>query len=250
MDKIKLDTSIQFPFLKINELVTYSEVKKPSGIAYILLVLINESKDKRVTLSNVLENFGVPKNLQYIFSDELEKLIQQGILTCNGFYKNEFENYNIGYFEFTSKGKKVFADESIPTGINKQTKIGMFYNIAKNELSLSISPDLEPKPLMNCALSHDFISSFKCRKDVENYLNLHKGEKGVGIKKEEVITEVESIGEIENWTAKYECTMELTKDSLSIKFADEVLQKFAENYLFFCCKIVYNAENFCYNQFV
>lgn len=230
MDKIKLDTSIQFPFLKINELVTYSEVKKPSGIAYILLVLINESKDKRVTLSNVLENFGVPKNLQYIFSDELEKLIQQDILTCEGFYKNEFENYNIGYFEFTIKGKKFFADESIPTGINKQTKIGVFYNIAKNELSLSINQDLEPKPLMDCALSPNFISSFKCRKDVENYLNLHKGEKGVGIKKEEVITEVETIGEIENWTAKYECTIELTKDSLSIKFADEVLQKFAEKY--------------------
>ena len=109
MDKFKLETSIQFPFFKMNELVTYSEVKKPSGVAYILLVLINESKDRTVGLSNKLENFGVPKNLQYIFADELEKLISQDILNCDGFYKSEFETYSIGYFRFTEKGKKIFA---------------------------------------------------------------------------------------------------------------------------------------------
>ena len=107
MDKFKLETSIQFPFFKMNELVTYSEVKKPSGVAYILLVLINESKDRTAGLSNLLENFGVPKNLQYIFADELEKLISQDILNCDGFYKNEFETYSIGYFRFTEKGKNV-----------------------------------------------------------------------------------------------------------------------------------------------
>ena len=112
MDKIKLDTSIQFPFFKINELVTYSEVKKPSGISYILLVLINESKDRNANLSNVLENFGVPKNLQYIFADELSKLIRQSILDCDRFHKNEFDNYSIGYFRFTEKGKKIFWEEN------------------------------------------------------------------------------------------------------------------------------------------
>ena len=40
MDKFKLETSFQFPFFKLNEIVSYSEVKKPSGIAYMLLVLI------------------------------------------------------------------------------------------------------------------------------------------------------------------------------------------------------------------
>ena len=93
MDKFKLDTSIQFPFYKMNELITYSEVKKPSGVSYILLVLINESKDRTARLCNVLENFGVPKNLHYIFAEELDSLIRQDILVCNydQFYKNEFE---------------------------------------------------------------------------------------------------------------------------------------------------------------
>ena len=66
MDKFKLETSLQFPFFKMNELVTYSEVKKPSGVAYILLVLINESKDRTAGLSNLLENFGVQKLAIYI----------------------------------------------------------------------------------------------------------------------------------------------------------------------------------------
>ena len=50
MDKFKLETSIQFPFFKLTEEVSYSEVKKPSGIAYMLLVLINESKDKNINI--------------------------------------------------------------------------------------------------------------------------------------------------------------------------------------------------------
>jgi len=83
MDKFKLETSIQFPFFKMNELVTYSEVKKPSGVAYILLVLISESKSKTDILANLLENFGVPKTLHYIFAETIQYLFDQDILEQN-----------------------------------------------------------------------------------------------------------------------------------------------------------------------
>lgn len=231
MDKFKLDTSIQFPFYKMNELITYSEVKKPSGVSYILLVLINESKDRTARLCNVLENFGVPKNLHYIFAEELDSLIRQDILVCNydQFYKNEFDAYNIEHFRFTDKGKKIFAEESIPTGVNKEAKLAVFYDIAKNELSLKIDPDLEPKPLMDCALTPEFYDNFKCNKDIENFLNLNKG-KGVPVKKEEIITKVETIDEFEKWTVKYDCEMSLDSSSISVKFDDPLLQKFAETY--------------------
>ena len=97
MDKFKIETSIQFPFLKMNELVTYSEVKKPSGVAYILLVLISESKNKSDRLANVLENFGIPKSLHYIFADNIQTLMDQEILEKFNFYKSEFDNYLIGF---------------------------------------------------------------------------------------------------------------------------------------------------------
>ncbi len=63
MAKFELNTSFQFPFFRVTELVSYTEVKKPSGVAYMLLVLINKSKDKKANLSITLENFGIPKSL-------------------------------------------------------------------------------------------------------------------------------------------------------------------------------------------
>lgn len=224
MDKFKLETSIQFPFFKMNELVTYSEVKKPSGVAYILLVLISESKNKNDRLSKVLENFGIPKSLHYIFADNIQTLMNQDILEEFNFYKSKFDDYLIGSFKFTNKGKKIFAEESIPTGINKDLKIPVFYNIAMNELLFKIDTELEPKPLMDCAITPDFFNKFECEKNVENFLNLQKG-KGISVKKEEIITKVEQIDK-ENWIAKYDCDMNINGDNIDIKFDEVLLQKF------------------------
>ena len=224
MDKFKLETSIQFPFFKMNELVTYSEVKKPSGVAYILLVLISESKNNNDRLSKVLENFGIPKSLHYIFADNVQYLMEQGILEEFNFYKTEFDNYLIGSFQFTSKGKKIFAEESIPTGINKELKVPVFYNIAMNELLLKMDNDLDPKPLMDCAITPEFMDRFKNEKNVENFLNLQKG-KGISVKKEEIITNVEQLDQ-ENWIGKYDCDMNINGDNIEIKFDELLLQKF------------------------
>lgn len=224
MDKFKLETSIQFPFFKMNELVTYSEVKKPSGVAYILLVLISESKNKNDRLSKVLENFGIPKSLHYIFADNVQYLMEQGILEEFNFYKTEFDNYLIDSFQFTSKGKKIFAEESIPTGINKELKVPVFYNIAMNELLLKMDNDLDPKPLMDCAITPEFMDRFKNEKNVENFLNLQKG-KGISVKKEEIITNVEQLDQ-ENWIGKYDCDMNINGDNIEIKFDELLLQKF------------------------
>lgn len=228
MDKFKIETSIQFPFFKMNELVTYSEVKKPSGVAYILLVLISESKNKKDKLSKILENFGIPESLHYIFADNLQYLIDQEILkgAHHDFIldKTQFNEYTIGHFQFTEKGRKIFAEESIPTGINKELKISVFYDIAMNELSFELDPDLDPKPLMDCAITPEFMAKFHCEKNVENFLNLKKG-KEIGIKKEEIITSVEQLNQ-ENWVGKYDCDMNIFGDDIKIKFDELLLQKF------------------------
>ena len=215
---------MQFPFFKMNELVTFAEVKKPSGIAYILLVLIRESKGKNDKLANVLENFGIPKTLHYIFANNLQYLIMQGILEDIDFNVNQFAEYTIGDFKFTAKGEKIFAEESIPTGVNKEEKIPVYYNIALNELTLNINSDLEPRPLQDSAITPEFMRRFKCNKNVEDFLNLQKG-KGIKIKKEEVITNVDLL-ETEDWVAKYDPEINILGDSVSIKFDDLALQKF------------------------
>lgn len=228
MDKFKIETSMQFPFLKMNELVTYSEVKKPSGVAYILLVLISESKNKADSLSKVLENLGIPQKLHYIFADTIQYLSDQGIIEIKSYCLN-FDSFCMSDFKFTEKGRKIFAEESISTGVNKEEKISIFYNIARNELSLKLDDDLEAKPLMNCAIDPEFVDQFKCKKDIETFLNLQKGN-GIPIKKEEIITKVQQMKDSEKWIGKYNCDVDIFGDGVDIIFDDKVLEKFFHKY--------------------
>lgn len=239
MAKFKLETSFQFPFFKMNEIVSYSEVKKPSGIAYMILVLISKSKDKNTLLAKVLENFGVPKTLHYIYADTINDLIRQEILECDYFDRSRFNEFRIGEFKFTAKGKKIFADESIPTGVTKEAKIPVFYDIAMNKLSLSMSQDLDPKPLMDSAITEEFMSQFRCNKDVEAFINLNKGKripiyengrvaKNELIKKEEIVTDVDEQS-IENWVGKYDCDITLDGNNISFEFDEKPLKTFFDS---------------------
>ncbi len=242
MDKFKLETSLQFPFFKLNELVSYSEVKKPSGIAYMLLVLINESNDKNANFTQVLENFGVPRTLHYIYADTISDLIGQDILTTRygGYFdRNSFNSYRIGDLAFTAKGKKIFAEESIPTGVTKEAKIPVYFDIAQRQLMLSIAASFEPKPLMDSAITEEFMDRFACDKSIEDFVNKNKGVripiydngkvvKNELIKKEEIITKVEEISK-ENWTGKYDCTMVLEGKTINFEFEDKSVQKFFDS---------------------
>ena len=254
MTKFKLETSFQFPFFKFNELVSYTEVKKPTGLAYMILVLLSESKDKNLLISQVLNNFNVPSSLHFIFADTIFELINQGILSkSNGrpFNKNDFNEYIIREIVFTEKGKKIFKEEAISTGTIKEAKIPVFYNIALNELSYNID-DVEPKPLMDSAISEEWINNFSLNKNIEDFLNLTKGTKipiitngkkvkEELIKKEEVITKVESISK-ENWIGKYDCQIILDDNNITFSFDEAVLQKFFDK--FYTAEII--NKSICY----
>ena len=241
MDKFKLKTSIQFPFLKLNESVSYSEVKKPSGFAYMILVLINEVKDRSTNLANTLSNFGVSSSLYHIYADTINDLIHDEILEFKSgkYNKNKFSLYSIDNFIFTPKGKKVFSEGVIPTGKIKEIKIPIYYDIALKKLSFELSSDLEARPLMDSALTEQFIEGFKCERDVEDFINMNKGEKipiyengkkikNELIKKEEIVTKVEERKK-EYWTGKYDCILVLDNETLKFEFEDGIVQKFFHN---------------------
>ncbi len=240
MANYKLETSIQFPFFKLNELVSYTEVKKPSGVAFMILVLLNESKDKSQRISTVLSNFGVPTNLHYLFASAIENLIRQDFLEMTDddmdYHSSDFENYDIADIKFTQKGEKIFAEKAIPTGTTKEAKIPVYYNIALKKFLLSIDNSLEPKPLMDSPISPEFMSAHSVDKDVETFLNLNKGNKisiyengkvvkTELIKKEEVITDISEQSK-ENWIAKYDCTINLNGNKCTFEFEDKALQNF------------------------
>lgn len=241
MDKFKIDTTFQFPFFKLNELVSYSEVKKPSGVQYMLLVLINESKSKTSTMKTILNNFGVPDSLFSVFSAAANDLINNEILEFSSFGSAEyFADYKIRQFRFTEKGKKVFKEESILTGKTKEAKIPLFYDIAMNQLALSMPADLDPKPLMDSAITPEFMDQFECRRNEEDFINMKKGVripiyengrvvKNEIIKSEEIITSVERLNS-ENWVGKYDCDIAIDNDNISFEFEDKVLKNFFEEH--------------------
>lgn len=192
-------------------------------------------------MKNILNNFGVPDSLFGIFSNAANDLINNEILDFSSFGETEyFADYRIGQFHFTEKGRKVFKEESIPTGKTKETKIPIYYDIAMNQLSLSMSSDLDPKPLMDSAITPEFMEQFQCRKNEEDYINRQKGVripiyengkvvKNEIIKKEEIITSVERLNS-ENWVGKYDCDIAINNDSISFEFDDKVLKNFFEEY--------------------
>lgn len=231
MDKFTLETGIQFPIFKLTELVTYSEVKKPSGVAYILLVLIQGAKERTTPMGLLLTNINVPVSLHHVFAREARDMMEQGIIDCtyDGFTDDEFETLTLNQFSFTTKGRKVFAEESIPTDKEKEAKIELFYDVAENAFEMQIPTDEEPRPLMDSFLKPDFFAQFSVQKEPEDFINLQKG-RGIGIKKEEVIIKVEEQGDKENWVGKQDATVSIAGNSVSLRFEDGVHQKFLEDH--------------------
>ena len=225
MHNFKIETTLPFPFLKLTELVTYTEVKKPTGVSYLLLVILKESKDKKQKISDLLEIFGVPKVHHEIFAEELRKLISDNILIAKNPYNiNYFHMYALSNFEFTEMGEKVFREEQIATGKEKSTKIDCYYDVAAKQLSMKTDPDLEVKMLYDNAFDNSFVLSFECEKDVESFFNLQKSS-SFKVKPAEVITSVELIDK-GCYVGKYPVQFVIDNDELKVKFNHNGIDEF------------------------
>ena len=127
----QIKTSCPFPFLIYKTSVKYNEVRKASGIAYILLDLIQKSASSTERISDVLLKFGIPSDLHYIYGKEIAGLIDTEILQ-SAYQSTHFLNPR--YFReiaikdvwLTDKGKKMFLEGAIPTGAER-TKVKDIY---------------------------------------------------------------------------------------------------------------------------
>jgi hypothetical protein len=131
-----ITTSCPFPLIKLKVNLKYAEVRKPSGVGYIILTLIKEAQDRKEKLASILKLFGVPDDLQFIFIDEIELLLSREILQFssnnyddrNRFDREWFDEYIIGNFEFTSNGERMFREGAILTGEKKAKELTVYYN--------------------------------------------------------------------------------------------------------------------------
>lgn len=234
MRNFNIETSLPFPFLELNEIVSATEVKKPSGVTYMILVLLKESKNKNQKISSLLESFGIPKNLHSIYADEIRKLLDDGIIIANDirYQTRWFSKYELADFYFSSRGEKVFAEEQIATGKEKESKVKCYYDVALNQLSLKPDPLLEVKALYDNAFDDSFVQQFECKKNVEEFLDSKKGP-SFQVKAAEVITKVE-LQEKKSFVGNYGAKLIVDRDSLTIKLDHKLAQEFFDEY--------YNAD--------
>lgn len=195
-DKIikQIKTSSPFPFLMYSTHIKYNEVRKASGVSYILLELIEKSKGSQEKISEVLQKFGIPTDLHYIFGKELAGLIKTEII--NSVYTAEhfsnpkyFSQIKVGEVALTIKGKKMFKEGAIPTGVEKTKVKVIYFNPVNRKFDISFSQPYAD--IATTCLDEDFISSIDIDiSGMEDYISANPTK--MGLKAEERIVSFET----------------------------------------------------------
>ena len=229
----KIKTSCPFPMLEYKVDVLYNEVRKASGIAYILLELIQKSKMESEKVATVLKKFGIPTELHIIFGQELATLTANGILEASIYaqYLSDpkyFEQALIGDFKLTDKGKKMFAEGAIPTGQEKAKTTHVFYSPVTRKFELVCTQSYAP--LETSFLGEDFLDKVKYDvSGMEEYLKFVQTK--VGLKAEEMIIKI-TYQEPKKLAAKAEenLTITIDADGMDFGFATSDEKAFFESY--------------------
>lgn len=189
----QLKTTCPFPLLIYKTSVKYNEVRKASGIAYIILDLIQKESESNDKISDVLLKFGIPANLHYIFGQEIANLMSTDILSSHfdpSYFAKPtyFKQITIGDVELTPKGKKMFQDGAIPTGAEKVKVKDIYYSPVTRKF------DVESKvPYMTLGssfLGDDFMDHINVDiSGMEDYINANRTK--IGLKAEERVVSFE-----------------------------------------------------------
>lgn len=229
----KIKTSCPFPMLEYKVDMLYNEVRKASGIAYILLELIQKSAMGSEKIAEVLKRFGIPSDLHYIFAKELSSLVANGILDTriNSSYIDNikyFEQMTLDLFELTVKGRKMFAEGAIPTGQEKAKTTPVFYSPVTRKFELVCTQSYAP--LETSFLGEDFLDKVKYDvSGMEEYLKSVQTK--VGLKAEEMIVKI-TYQEPKKLAAKAEenLTITIDADGMDFSFATTDEKAFFERY--------------------
>ena len=229
----KIKTSCPFPMLEYKVDVLYNEVRKASGIAYIILELIQKSAMGSEKIAEVLKRFGIPSDLHYMFAKELSSLVANGILDTriNSSYIDNikyFEQMTLDLFELTAKGRKMFAEGAIPTGQEKAKTTSVFYSPVTRKFELVCTQSYAP--LETSFLGEDFLDKVKYDvSGMEEYLKFVQTK--VGLKAEEMIIKI-TYQEPKKLAAKAEENLTITIDAneMDFSFATSDEKAFFESY--------------------
>lgn len=189
----QIKTQCPFPLLIYKTHIKYNEVRKASGIAYILLELISKQRSD-TSFREALLKFGIPTELHSIFGKELGGLIGTEIVK-SPYRQSHFEDpkyfgeIKVNEVELTAKGQKLFREGAIPTGLEKERAKDIFFSPVTRKFDVQYN--MPPSPLANCFLGEEFLDSVDIDiSGLEDYLNANRTK--VGLKEEERLISFET----------------------------------------------------------
>lgn len=229
----QIKTSCPFPLLQYKVTVKYNEVRKASGIAYILLDLIQKNTAKEEKIADELLRFGIPADLHSIFGRELEQLAKTDIISCsvNRRYFSDsryFSEIKLSDMKLTERGAKLFKEGAIPTGQEKVSVKDVFYSPVTRKFDLRSA--LPRSPLAKCFLGESFLDNVEIDvSGMEDYVRANR--QLFGLKAEERVIKAEYEMPLKLNTRKEEgTTISLSVSGVKFSFETTDEQVFFEKY--------------------
>lgn len=229
----QIKTTCPFPLLQYKVTVKYNEVRKASGIAYILLDLIQKSTAKEEKIADELLRFGIPADLHGIFGRELERLAATDIIACsvNTRYLSDsryFSEIKLFDLKLTERGEKLFKEGAIPTGQEKASVKDVFYSPVTRKFALRSA--LPYSPLASCFLGENFLDDVEIDvSGMEDYVRVNQRQ--FGLKAEERVIKAEYEDPLKLNTRKEEgTTISLSVSGVRFLFETTDEQAFFERY--------------------
>lgn len=140
MDRTEFHTSLPIPVYKLKTKLTYTEVEKPSGLMYMLMVLFSELSSDEARLSDTLVEIGVSRSLHSMMADVLKALLENEVVQINGmktFSKSSFETYKVNDFTMTSYGNDLLRKKLMPTNQEMYFVKDIYYSVPEESFTLS-----------------------------------------------------------------------------------------------------------------
>lgn len=115
---------VKLPILRYDVEISYSEVEKPSGIAYILLMMVQSAGKTEFSWKDLMDQFGLPVAMFGVFRDELELMKSKGMVDYSCVVLVETP---VNMVEMTEIGKKAFEQGIITSQNKKKRDAALFY---------------------------------------------------------------------------------------------------------------------------
>ena len=220
---LKFKTTVPFPLLIYKVNVKYNEVRKASGVAYILLDLIDKTAGSEEKIGDVLLKFGIPRDLHYIFGQEIANLIGTEILSSRyerSYFLNQkyFAEMLIRDVALTEKGRKLFKEGAIPTGAERVKTKDIFYSPVTRKFDVSYP--LPYTTLESSALFEDIDSFLTKTIDISGLTDyVEANPVKMGLKAEERVTKVENPEDGQKMQVRKEDGIQVTVTANGVEFS-------------------------------